>query len=124
MAWDHGLSRTGRPRGSRGARAQRVHRLRRCSNTVRRRVRRLLLVAAWSLGTTPADRRDADSPLLAEIVSAAAQGRVPLDPRAGARVWCLGQETDVDATRSRDPCQAHLDGFDPPIVRIEPEEWP
>ncbi len=50
--------------------------------------------------------------MLAGIASASVQGRVALDPRAGARVRRLGREAGIEAVTSRGPCQAHLEGFD------------
>jgi hypothetical protein len=59
-----------------------------------------------------ADQLADESPVLAGIVGASVQGRVALGPRAGARVRRLGPDVDREAVTSREPRQAHLEGFD------------
>jgi len=53
-----------------------------------------------------------ESPALAGISSASIQGRIALGPRAGARVWRLGEEPDAPWVLSSVPRHAHLKGFD------------
>jgi hypothetical protein len=52
------------------------------------------------------------SPLLAGISSASIQGRIALGPRAGRRVWQLGEEPDAPWVLSSHPRHAHIAGFD------------
>jgi len=56
--------------------------------------------------------RRIESPALAGISSASVQGRVALGPRAGARVWRLGDDPDAPWVLSTMPRHAHLAGFD------------
>jgi hypothetical protein len=52
------------------------------------------------------------SPILAGISSASIQGRIALGPRAGARVWRVGEEPDAPWVLSSSPRHAHIAGFD------------
>jgi hypothetical protein len=79
------------------------------------RVQRLL--RRRGLGPSDADAVQADpvveeSRVLAGISSASIQGRIALGPRAGARVWRLGDESDAPWVLSAMPRHAHLGGFD------------
>jgi putative transposase len=60
----------------------------------------------------PADPVVEESPALAGISSASVQGRIALGPRAGARVWRLGDDPDAPWVLSTAPRHAHLAGFD------------
>jgi hypothetical protein len=53
-----------------------------------------------------------ESPALAGISSASIQGRIALGPRAGARVWRVGDDPDAPWVLSTAPRHAHLAGFD------------
>ncbi|TMA57525.1 MAG: hypothetical protein E6J75_07445 [Deltaproteobacteria bacterium] len=79
-------------------------------------IRRVLrLLARRGLATEDAPDVDPlaeEFPALAGISSAAVQGRVALGARAGARVIQIRREPDAPWVTSRDPRQAHLDGFD------------
>jgi hypothetical protein len=61
---------------------------------------------------TPSDVLAEASPTLAGISSASIQGRIARGPRAGARVWRLGEEPDAPWVLSSVPRHAHLKGFD------------
>jgi hypothetical protein len=50
--------------------------------------------------------------MLAGISSASIQGRIALGPRAGARVWRVGEEPDAPWVLSSSPRHAHIAGFD------------
>jgi hypothetical protein len=52
------------------------------------------------------------SPILAGISSASIQGRIAFGPRAGARVWRVGEEPDAPWVLSSSPRHAHIAGFD------------
>ncbi|MGH7391260.1 MAG: transposase [Candidatus Rokuibacteriota bacterium] len=52
------------------------------------------------------------SPALAGISSASIQGRIALGPRAGARVWRVGDDPDAPWVLAPAPRHAHLAGFD------------
>ena len=52
------------------------------------------------------------SPMLASISGASIQGRIALEPRAGARVWRVGEEPDAPWVMSSSPRHAHIAGFD------------
>jgi len=82
--------------------------------TVRARVGRLIARRHLETAddTAPADPLAEASPVLAGLASASVQGRVALGPRAGARVWRLGDKPDLGHVISRRPRQAQLDGFD------------
>ena len=83
--------------------------------TVCRRVRRLLArrgLDGGGAGEALPDPLTEESPALAGISSASVQGRVALGPRAGARVLQIGREPNAPWVTSREPCQAHLEGFD------------
>ena len=53
-----------------------------------------------------------ESAALAGISSASILGRVALGPRAGARVWRVGDDPDAPWVLSTAPRHAHLAGFD------------
>src|SRR5437879_8029341 len=53
-----------------------------------------------------------ESPMLAGISNAPIQGRIALGPRAGRRVWRVGEEPDKPWVLSSSPRQAHIAGFD------------
>ena len=53
-----------------------------------------------------------ESPALAGISSASIQARIALGPRAGARVWRVGDDPDAPWVLSTGPRHAHLAGFD------------
>jgi hypothetical protein len=53
-----------------------------------------------------------ESPAPAGISSALIQGRIALGPRAGARVWRVGDDPDAPWVLSTAPRHAHLAGFD------------
>ncbi len=50
--------------------------------------------------------------MLAGISSASIQGRIALGPRAGRRVWQVGEEPDAPWVLSSPPRHAHIAGFD------------
>jgi hypothetical protein len=50
--------------------------------------------------------------MLAGISSASIQGRIALGPRAGRRVWRVGEEPDAPWVLSSHPRHAHIAGFD------------
>jgi hypothetical protein len=52
------------------------------------------------------------SPMLASISGASIQGRIALGPRAGTRVWRVGEEPDAPWVLSSSPRHAHIAGFD------------
>jgi len=62
--------------------------------------------------SSPADPVVEESPALAGISSASVEGRIALGPRAGARVWRLGEDPDAPWVLSTAPRHAHLAGFD------------
>src|SRR3989442_9061036 len=79
------------------------------------RVQRLLRrrgLDPWEAGGVQADPLIDESPALAGISSASVQGRIALGPRAGARVWRLGDDPDAPWVLSTMPRHAHLAGFD------------
>ena len=53
-----------------------------------------------------------ESRALAGISSASIQGRIAFGPRAGARVWRVGDDPDAPWVLSTAPRHAHLAGFD------------
>jgi hypothetical protein len=53
-----------------------------------------------------------ESPMLADIISASIQGRIALGPRAGRRVWRVGEEPDAPWVLSSHPRHAYIAGFD------------
>jgi hypothetical protein len=53
-----------------------------------------------------------ESPMLAGIGSASIQGRIALGPRAGRRVWRVGEDPDAPWVLSNSPRHAHIAGFD------------
>jgi hypothetical protein len=79
------------------------------------RVQRLL--QRCGLDSSDADFSQADpvaedSPALAGLSSASIQGRIEFGPRAGARVWRVGDAPDAPWVLSTVPRHAHLAGFD------------
>jgi len=79
------------------------------------RVQRLLKRRGLDHGkadSSPADPVVEESPALAGITSASVQGSIALGPRAGARVWRLGEDPDAPWVLSTAPRHAHLAGFD------------
>jgi hypothetical protein len=50
--------------------------------------------------------------MLAALTGASIQGRIALGPRAGARVWRLGEDPDAPRVISQSPRHAHIGGFD------------
>ena len=79
------------------------------------RVQRLLRrrgLDPWEADGVQADPLVDESPALAGISSASVQGRIALGPRAGARVWRLGDDPDAPWVLSTVPRHAHLAGFD------------
>jgi hypothetical protein len=77
--------------------------------------------SAWAFATaTPAPAADLsrpdpvaeESPPLAGITSASIWGRIALGPRAGRRVWQVGEEPDAPWVLSSHPRHAHIAGFD------------
>jgi hypothetical protein len=66
----------------------------------------------WEADGVQADPLVDESPALAGISSASVQGRIALGPRAGARVWRLGENPDAPWVLSTVPRHAHLAGFD------------
>jgi Putative transposase len=61
---------------------------------------------------TLADPLTETSPILTGLRERLRSGAPRPGPRAGARVSCLGDGPDLGHLTSRDPRQAHLDGFD------------
>ena len=53
-----------------------------------------------------------ESPVLAGLSRASIQGRIALAPRAGARVWRVGDDPDAPWVLSTAPRHAHRAGFD------------
>jgi Putative transposase len=53
-----------------------------------------------------------ESPMLAGISSASIEGRIALGPRAGRRVWRVGEEPDARWVLSSPRRHAHIAGFD------------
>jgi hypothetical protein len=79
------------------------------------RVRRLLKRRGLDPGDADLVQADPvveESPALAGISSASIQGRIALGPRAGARVWRVGNHPDAPWLLSTAPRHAHLLGFD------------
>ena len=79
------------------------------------RVQRLLRHRAldpWEADGVQADPLVDESPALAGLSSASVQRRVALGPRAGARVWRVGDELDAPRWLSTAPRHAYLAGFD------------
>ena len=82
--------------------------------TIYTRVRRLLRRRGFDAGDVELSRLDPvleESPVLG-ISSASIQGRIALGPRAGARVWRVGEEPDAPSMLSSAPRHAHVAGFD------------
>jgi hypothetical protein len=80
-------------------------------------VRVCRLLRRQGFDATAADLSRADpvaeaSPMLAGISSASIEGRIALGPRAGRRVWRVGQEPDTPWVLSSHPRHAHIAGFD------------
>src|SRR5438094_7398002 len=80
--------------------------------TIARRVGRLLVRRGLADDADAVDPLAAESPALAGLASAAVQGRVALEPRAGARVARLGADPDAPWVESSQPLQARCEGFD------------
>ena len=83
-----------------------------CRAVLNVRVCRLLL-RRQGFDATAADLSRPDpiaeeSPMLAGISSASIQGRIALGPRAGRRVWQVGEEPDAPWVPSSQPRHAHL----------------
>ncbi len=79
------------------------------------RVQRLLRRRGFDASDADLSQSDPvveESPALAGITSAAIQGRIALGPRAGARVWRVGDDPDAPWVLSTAPRHAHLAGFD------------
>jgi hypothetical protein len=79
------------------------------------RVQRLLKRRGFDSGEAELFKADPvveESPALARISSASIQGRIALDPRAGARVWRVGDDPDAPWVFSTALRHAHLGGFD------------
>ena len=79
------------------------------------RVQRLLRrrgLDPWEADGVQADPLVDESPALAGISSASVQGRIALGPRAGTRVWRLGDDPDAPWVLSTMPRHARLAGFD------------
>jgi putative transposase len=79
------------------------------------RVQRLLKRRGLDPGDADLVRADPvveESPALAGISSASIQGRIAFGPRAGARVWRVGDDPDAPWVLSTAPRHAHLAGFD------------
>jgi hypothetical protein len=79
------------------------------------RVQRLLARRGLDPGDVdrfPPDPVAEESPALAGISSASIQGRVALGPRAGARVWRVGNDPDAAWVRSNASRHAQRAGFD------------
>jgi hypothetical protein len=66
----------------------------------------------WEADVVKADPLVDESPALAGLSSASVQGRIALGPRAGARVWRLGDEPEAPWVLSAVRRHAHLAGFD------------
>jgi hypothetical protein len=66
----------------------------------------------WEADGVQADPLVDESPALAGLSSASVQGRIALGPRAGARVWRLGDDPDAPWVLSTVRRHAHLAGFD------------
>jgi Putative transposase len=78
------------------------------------RVQRLLRRCGrdpWEADEIQADPLVDESPALAGLSGASVQGRIALGPRAGVRVWRLGDEPDALWVLSTMPRHAHLAGF-------------
>jgi hypothetical protein len=83
--------------------------------TIYMRVCRLLRRRGFGASAADLSRPDPiaeESPMLAGISSASIQGRIALGPRAGARVWRVGEEPDAPWVLSSSPRHAHIAGFD------------
>jgi hypothetical protein len=83
--------------------------------TVYVRVCRLLRRQGFDATAADLSRPDPvaeESPMLAGISSASIQGRIALGPRAGRRVWRVGEEPDAPWVLSNHPRHAHIAGFD------------
>jgi len=83
--------------------------------TIYVRVCRLLRRRGFDASAADLSRPDPvadESPMLAGISSASIQGRIVLGPRAGARVWRVGEEPDAPWVLSSRPRHAHIAGFD------------
>jgi hypothetical protein len=83
--------------------------------TIYARVCRLLRRRGFDASAADLSRPDPvadESPMLAGISSASIQGRIALGPRAGARVWRVGEEPDAPWVLSSHPRHAHIAGFD------------
>ena len=83
--------------------------------TIYMRVQRLLWRRGFDADYADASRPDPvieESPVLAGISSESIQGRVALGPRAGRRVWRVGDEPDAPWMLSKAPRHAHIAGFD------------
>ena len=83
--------------------------------TIYVRVGRLLRRQGFDTTAADLSRPDPiaeESPLLAGISSASIQGRIALGPRAGRRVWRVGEEPDAPWVLSSHPRHAHIAGFD------------
>src|SRR5437773_5373175 len=92
--------------------------------TIARRVGRLLVRRGLADDADAVDPLAAESPALAGLASAAVQGRVALEPRAGARVARLGADPDAPWVESSQPLQARCDGFDlHGGVTVAGEDW-
>jgi hypothetical protein len=79
------------------------------------RVQRLLRRRGFDADYADTSRTDPaveESPVLAGISGASIQGRIALGPRAGARVWRIGDEPDAPWLLSSAPRHAHIAGFD------------
>ncbi len=79
------------------------------------RVQRLLKRRGLDPGDAdvfPVDHVVEESLALASISSASIQGRIAFGPRAGARVWRVGDDPDAPWVFSTAPRHAHLAGFD------------
>jgi hypothetical protein len=77
------------------------------------RVQRLLRhrgLDPWEADGVQADPLVDESPALAGISRASVQGRVGLGPRAGARVWQVGDDPDAPWVLSTAPRHAHWRG--------------
>lgn len=83
--------------------------------TIYVRVCRLLCRQGFDVTAAELSRPDPiaeESPLLAGISSASIQGRIALGPRAGRRVWRVGEEPDASWVLSNHPRHAYIAGFD------------
>ena len=82
---------------------------------ITRRVQRVLQRRGLDPGDgdpAQADPVVEESPVLAGLSGASIQGRIALGPRAGARVWRVGDDPDAPWVLSTAPRHAHLAGFD------------